>query len=114
MSGIWSTDLADIQAARARLPQVTLAEPIAQALCATALRLGVHSMRASLLALCAARVAAALRRRREVTEDDARLAARLVLAPRATVAPPPDESQAEPAAPDTPPPPHDGTSVPEQ
>jgi magnesium chelatase subunit D len=107
-------DLADIQAARTRLPQVTLAEPIAQALCATALRLGVHSMRASLLALCAARVAAALRRRREVTEDDARLAARLVLAPRATVAPPPDESQAEPPEPDTPPPPHDGTSVPER
>ncbi len=104
--------LADIQAARARLPQVTLAEPIAQALCATALRLGVHSMRASLLALCAARVAAALQGRREVTEDDARLAARLVLAPRATVAPPPDEPQAEPAAPDTPPPPDDDTSVP--
>jgi magnesium chelatase subunit D len=104
--------LLDIQAARARLPQVLLSEPIAQALCATALRLGVHSMRASLLALCAARVAAALQGRREVTEEDARLAARLVLAPRATVAPPPDESQAEPPAPDSQPPPDDDASVP--
>ncbi len=96
--------LADIQAARMRLPQVTLAEPIAQALCATALRMGVHSMRASLLALRTARAAAALHGRSEVAEDDARLAARLVLAPRATVAPPPAEAPPEQAAADTPPP----------
>ena len=89
---------ADIQAARARLPQVALAEPIAQALCATALRMGVPSLRASLMALRAARASAALHGRSEVTEDDARLAARLVLAPRATIAPPPPE-----ATPDEPP-----------
>ncbi|MCU0919093.1 MAG: magnesium chelatase subunit D [Burkholderiaceae bacterium] len=99
-----SHHVADIQAARQRLPQVTLAEPIAQALCATAQRMGVDSLRASLLALRAARAAAALHGRSEVSEDDARLAARLVLAPRATVAPPPDTPQ-EQAAPDTPPPP---------
>jgi magnesium chelatase subunit D len=99
-----SHQAADIRAARQRLPQVTLAEPIAQALCATAQRMGVASLRASLTALGAARAAAALQGRSEVSEDDARLAARLVLAPRATVAPPPDTPQEQPA-PDTPPPP---------
>ena len=79
---------ADIRAARERLPQVTLAEPMAQALCATAQRMGVDSLRASLMALRAARASAALHGRSEVSEDDARLAARLVLAPRATVPPP--------------------------
>jgi magnesium chelatase subunit D len=95
---------ADILAARERLPQVTLAEPFALALCATALRMGVSSLRASLMALRAACASAALHGRSEVVEDDARLAARLVLAPRATVAPPPDTPQEQPA-PDTPPPP---------
>ena len=84
---------ADVQAARALLPQVTLAEPIAMALCATALRMGVPSLRASLMALRAAWASAALHGRSEVTEEDARLAARLVLAPRATVAPPPPEQE---------------------
>ena len=104
---------ADIQAARTRLSQVTLAEPIAQALCATAMRMGVPSLRASLLALRAARAAAALHGRSEVNEDDARLAARLVLAPRATVAPaqpqpqpPADADSPEPSPP--PPAPEDG------
>jgi magnesium chelatase subunit D len=101
---------ADIRAARERLPQVTLAEPMAQALCATAQRLGVASLRASLMALRAARAAAALHGRSEVSEDDAQLAARLVLAPRATVAPPPPEPPAAEAPPDPPqpPPPEDG------
>jgi magnesium chelatase subunit D len=92
-----------VQEARARLPRVTLAEPIAQALCATAMRLGVASLRASLLALRAARAAAALQGRSEVVEDDARLAARLVLAPRATTLPPPEEVPPE----EPPPPPQD-------
>ena len=96
---------ADILAARACLPQVALSEPIAQALCATALRMGVASLRASLMALRAARASAALHGRSEVSEDDARLAARLVLAPRATVAPPPPEATPdEPQPPETPPP----------
>jgi magnesium chelatase subunit D len=95
---------ADIQAARARLPHVALAEPIAQALCATALRMGVASLRASLMALRAARASAALHGRNEVSEDDARLAARLVLAPRATIAPPPPEATPDEPQPPAPPP----------
>ena len=95
---------ADIQAARALLPQVALAEPIAQALCGTALRMGVPSLRASLMALRAARASAALHGRCEVSEDDARLAARLVLAPRATIAPPPPEAAPEEPQPPAPPP----------
>jgi len=83
-------DAAAVRTARACLPAVTLAEPFAQALCATAMRMGVASLRASLLALRVARAAAALYGRGEVNEDDARLAARLVLAPRATVPPPPE------------------------
>ena len=98
-------DADDIQAARAWLPQVALAEPIAQALCATALRMGVPSLRASLMALRAARASAALHGRSEVTEDDARLAARLVLAPRATIAPPPPEATPDEPPPPAPPPP---------
>ena len=95
---------ADIQAARARLPHVAVAEPIAQALCATALRMGVPSLRASLMALQAARASAALHGRSEVSEDDARLAARLVLAPRATIAPPPPEATPDEPQPPAPPP----------
>jgi magnesium chelatase subunit D len=99
-----------VQDARARLPRVTLAEPIAQALCATAMRLGVASLRASLLALRVARTAAALQGRDEVVEDDARLAARLVLAPRATTLPPAEQPPPEEPPPppeDEPPPPPD-------
>ncbi len=96
---------AEIDAARRRLPQVTLAEPLAQALCATAWRMGVVSLRAGLLAQRAARAAAALHGRGEVIEDDARLAARLVLAPRATAAPPQPRPAAESAPPPDPPPP---------
>jgi magnesium chelatase subunit D len=100
-------DAVAVLAARARLPSVTLAEPLAQALCATAMRMGVASLRASLLALRAARAAAALQGRAEATEDDARLAARLVLAPRATRMPPPPE-----APPEEPPPPPESEAPP--
>lgn len=101
---------ADIRAARARLPQVVVPEPIAQALCATALRMGVASLRASLMALRAARASAALHSRSEVMEDDARVAARLVLAPRATVAPPPPEATPDAPQPPAPPPEQESAS----
>jgi magnesium chelatase subunit D len=105
------TSADEVHAARQRLGAVTLAEPIAMALCGTAMRLGVASMRASLMALRVARALAALHGHAEVQEDDARLAARLVLAPRATVAPSPPEPPAEATPPpkgpppDSPPPP---------
>ena len=70
-----------------RWPGVTLGDELTQALCGIALRLGVASLRASVLALRAARAVAALAGHDEVQDDDALMAARLVLAPRATVLP---------------------------
>ncbi len=99
-------DAAAITRARALLPRVQLADEVLQALCATALQLGVDSARAGVFTLRAARAAAALAGREMVTHDDAALAARLVLAPRATRLPPsPDEpAPEENAAPPEPPP----------
>jgi len=107
----------EIVAARARLASVTVGDEVLQALCATAMALGVISLRGPLLAVRAACAAAALSGRDAVTADDAALAARLVLAPRATQIPvveqPPSEDAAptEPEqgadAPDTPPPPEE-------
>jgi magnesium chelatase subunit D len=92
---------AAIAAARAGLPGIEAAPEFSEALCATALVLGIASPRAALHALRAARAAAALAGRRAVIEADAVLAARLVLAPRARQVP---EEAAEPAEPPEPPP----------
>ena len=91
-------DPTDLDAARALLPHVEAGDDAVEALCGTALALGIGSGRAPLLALRVARAAAALAGRRIVAAEDVSLAARLVLAPRATrmPAPPP-----EPDAPDT-------------
>lgn len=97
-------DHADVAAARARLPQVTLDEAYAQALCAAALALGVDSMRAPLQALRVARAAAALDGRDAVDEDDVALAARLVLAHRATRMSQAQAEEEQQAAPQEPPP----------
>ncbi len=100
---------ADIAHARARLPEVQASDEVIQALCATAVQLGVPALRASLLALKAARAAAALAGRREVAEEDGVLAVKLVLVPRATVMPatepPPEPETPEPPPPEPPPPP---------
>lgn len=85
--------------ARRALTGVTATADTVQALCATALQLGVDSMRASLLALRVARTAAALAGRDEVADADAALAARLVLAPRATRLPPAPPEESEPPEP---------------
>ena len=94
--------------ARERLPKVQINAKLRRALCGTALALGVWSVRASLLAVRAARVIAAIDGRRKVEEADATLAARLVLAPQATQLPSPaDEPPPEepPQPPQEPPPP---------
>jgi magnesium chelatase subunit D len=97
---------ADISAARERLPQVTISEAQVDAICQTALALGIHSLRASLHAVRVARIAAALDGDLAVTDTQVNLAARLVMAPRATMLPymePPDMEQ-EPPPPEPPPP----------
>ena len=98
----------EVRIARERWPAVTLSDELTQALCGIAMRLGVASLRASVLALRAARAMAAMCGHAEVQEDDALMAARLVLAPRATVLP--ESSAPEPATDEPPPtaPPPDG------
>ena len=94
----WS--LADIERARARLPGVTLPDPVLQGLCAASLAWGIDSLRAPLMAVRAARAAAALDGQDEVGDTHAALAAALVLAPRATRMPPPaarDDADPPPA-----------------
>ena len=82
----------DIARARAILPSVKSGDDVIEALVGAAASLGITSVRAVLLALNAARIAAALAGRDTLSEDDAMLAGRLVLAPRATMVPqaPPD------------------------
>jgi magnesium chelatase subunit D len=87
---------APIAAARARLGAVETDERILQALCTTALALGIASLRAPIQALRVARVSAALADRSTPAEADVALAARLVLAPRATRLPTPDAPTPEP------------------
>jgi magnesium chelatase subunit D len=98
-----------VAAARMLLPGIRAGEDVLEALCGTAWALGIDSLRAPILALQVARVAAALAGRDAVAEEDASLAARLVLAPRATQVPatePPgqDAPPPEPPPEDAPPP----------
>jgi magnesium chelatase subunit D len=88
-------DRATIEATQLRLRSIAVREETLQALCATAIALGIDSIRPSLLAVRAARIVAALAGRDEVSPEDAALAARLVLAPRATMIPAPAQPEAE-------------------
>ncbi|WP_439595538.1 magnesium chelatase subunit D [Falsiroseomonas sp.] len=97
-----------VQEARTRLPGITLPETLLPALCAAALAFGIHSLRAPLLALRAARAAAALAGHAAVEEADAALAVRLVYGPRATQLPEQAPSEPEPSEP---PPPEDQDSA---
>ncbi len=72
---------------RLRLPSVDVDAEIREALCATAMKLGIASIRASIMALRVACVLAAIGGRSRVDENDAATAARLVLATRATQLP---------------------------
>ena len=89
-----------IAAARQRLALVGISDQGFDALCGTALALGIGSLRAPLYAVRVARIAAALGGRDQVDDQDLATAARLVLAPRAQVFPvpdqPPDQGQDQP------------------
>jgi magnesium chelatase subunit D len=104
-------DTDQVQAARMRLQQIELPQAQLQALCGTAMALGIDSLRPPLLAARAARAIAALEGAATVSPAHATRAARLVLAPRATRLPPgeeahPQEAAPPPAAPPSPPDPH--------
>jgi magnesium chelatase subunit D len=101
-------DADTVVAARARLPGVVVEDNQIEVLCATALALGIGSLRAPLLALRAARANAALDGRDAVGEADLELAGRLVFAARATRLPPSDD--AVPPEPPEPPPDDDHAS----
>lgn len=86
-----------IGAARTRLPDVGDApDGVLEALCGTAVALGIASPRAPLLALRVARASAAFAGRAVPSDADALVAARLVLAPRATRLPAPEEAEGDP------------------
>ncbi len=94
-------DVEDILAARARLASVTIDGEQIEALCGTAMALGIPSLRASIFACRVACASAALEDRTEVTDEDLGVAGRLVLAPRATMLPPmEDPPDAEPPPPE--------------
>jgi magnesium chelatase subunit D len=95
-------DVEEILAARAILPRVRVTEAQIEAICGTALALGIPSLRASIFASRAASAAAALDGRSEVTEEDLAVAGRLVLAPRATMLPPMEQPPDEPPPPEQP------------
>lgn len=78
---------AEITAARERLEKIEMPEAMIDSLCSVALALGVSSLRACSLALCAARASAAFDDNDCCSDGDAQIAAALVLAPRATQLP---------------------------
>jgi magnesium chelatase subunit D len=88
-----SWDFAKLQSARQHFAAVQIGEDVYEALCNTALALGIRSLRVAVFAARAARAHAALMNRHTVMEEDAAIAARLVLAPRALTLPS-DENQA--------------------
>ena len=99
-----------VQSARERLKHIQLSDDQTQALCHTALALGVGSLRASLTACRLACASAAWHGHSEVSEADVAWAARMVLAPRATHLPAlPPESEAD----SEPPPPSEAEALPD-
>jgi magnesium chelatase subunit D len=88
-------DPQQVLTAREQLGSVAVDDASVEALCGTALALGVDSLRASLAALRVARASAALSGRASVDATDVSAAARLVLAPRATRLPMPEPSEEE-------------------
>ena len=87
--------LQDMQALRQHAQQVRATDAQMQALCQTAMALGVHSLRAPVAALRLACVLSALRGFDAVQDEDLGRAARLVITPRASCLPPPPEQPAQ-------------------
>ena len=81
-----------VEAARARLACVDIPDGVLEALSITAVRFGIDSLRAPLIALAAARANAALNNRKSVNEDDLQIAVQLVYAHRATQMPIEDDN----------------------
>lgn len=99
--------------ARSQLQQVKASDAQLHALCASALALGIGSLRAPSLALRVACAHAALNGRSVLDDEDLGFAARCVLAPRATqwpAEPSDQEEAAEPQPPEDPHPPPDQES----
>ena len=100
---VWSEfDAEDVDHARAHWSGVALGDEALQALCQTAMALGVDSLRAPVMAARLARILAALQRRPAVEPQDVARAARWVLAPRATVLPAAEPQAPQPPAEDPP------------
>ncbi|MEO1016075.1 MAG: magnesium chelatase subunit D [Pseudomonadota bacterium] len=97
-------DAEAIAAAKISLRAVHMPPPLLEAICLTAAKLGIQSLRPPLLAVQVARHAAALEGRLEVGEEDATLAAQLVLAPRAAAFPEAPEPETPPPEPEQQPP----------
>ncbi len=102
----------DMHALRAHALQMPVSDAQLQALCQTAMALGVDSLRAPLAAIKLAKVMAALRGSDLIEDEDLGRAARLVITPRATRLPPPPEQAEEPPAPEEPPPPQEAQETP--
>jgi magnesium chelatase subunit D len=100
---VYDTD--DLATARDRLAAVRLPDHAAEDLVAVALRLGIASLRAPLLAARAARAEAALAGREMASVEDLTRAVELVLVPRATQFPDAPAEEAPPEEPEAPEPP---------
>lgn len=109
MTSLDASHAGGIETLRKRMAFATVPAEISEALCTSAIALGIGSLRAGLFALKAARALAALQGRSLVTAEDAAAAARLVLAPRAVRFPAADqpEEAVEPQEPDAPAPDQD-------
>ncbi len=83
---------ADVIKARAHLADIEIPEDGPTALAVAAVRFGILSLRAPLIALATARANAALNNRKTVNEDDLQIAVQLVYAHRATQMPVEEET----------------------
>ncbi|MBN2907706.1 MAG: magnesium chelatase subunit D [Rhodobacteraceae bacterium] len=106
-------DTEALAAARARLPQVRASDSILQDMTLLAVRLGIDSLRAPMLALRTAKALAAIAGNDEVSVDDLTAAVELVLAPRATQFPQEPEEDERPPEDQPPPEPEPEQNEPE-